>query len=192
MSTYNPTKYPEIIIDSQTNYQNATGTVHRLTVEEFKDIMHHTHKIGDHIGGNDVEISAGEVTKEEFEDLQQSVNQLQTLVQALQNSIIPPSEQSQSTNERLYTIENAMSQLSIRMTEIEASLGIENMSNTYNERITALENVIGNTESSETGVNLTIIQRIERLENDNANGGLILDYDLDTPGVQDISGNTIN
>ena len=36
MSTYNPTKYPEIIIDSQTNYQNATGTIHRLTVEEFK------------------------------------------------------------------------------------------------------------------------------------------------------------
>ena len=85
-----------------------------------------------------------------------------------------------------------MSQLSIRMTEIEASLGIENMSNTYNERITALENVIGNTESSEVGSNFTIIQRIERLENDNANGGLILDYDLDTPGVQDISGNTIN
>lgn len=68
-------KYPMISIDPQVNYPNASNNLKKPTVEEWQDLLHHTHKIteildsnGQFLGNENINIGTG-VSKEEYDAL---------------------------------------------------------------------------------------------------------------------------
>ena len=77
MSNINYTsKYPKIVIDSIHNSVNES-LAKRWTIEEFYDIMHHTHNIEDLVGSLE---NGGDYTeiKNTVAELIQTVNELKT------------------------------------------------------------------------------------------------------------------
>ena len=40
---YDSYRFPEVKIDKQANYPNAAGNIKKITVEEWNDMLHHTH-----------------------------------------------------------------------------------------------------------------------------------------------------
>ena len=74
---YGPT-FPTIQIDKQTNYPNAANNIKKITVEEWQDLLHHTHKLpdildkdGNFLGQNTS--ADGSVSIEAFNQLQETV-----------------------------------------------------------------------------------------------------------------------
>ena len=49
-AVYVKNKYPEIVIDKRENAVNGNNATIRLTVEDYVDLLHHTHKASDIIG----------------------------------------------------------------------------------------------------------------------------------------------
>lgn len=77
-------KYPRIIIDKRSNSPNDS-LQKKITIEEFYDLMHHTHKISDLI--ND----GGDISYEEIQSiilgLQQEIKELKAIIQTQQATI---------------------------------------------------------------------------------------------------------
>ena len=188
-NTYS-SSYPQIVIDEQVNYPNANTLIYKLTAEQFQDIMHHTHKISDLIGGDGAVISAGEVSKEDFNTLKSSVEQLKNTLQALQNSITEPTNIQDIIN-RISNIESAITVMDNKIDVLEENAGTSGGTsvNSLVDRVTALESYVGNTSASESTSSLN--DRVTALEN-NSDDGFIIDYNPDIPGTQDINGNTID
>ena len=47
MPNPNRSKYPEIIVDKDANMASGSLNTHHLTVEEYYDLLHHTHGFSD-------------------------------------------------------------------------------------------------------------------------------------------------
>jgi hypothetical protein len=62
MGLYSP-RFPKIQVDSFVNYPNAANNIIKITVEEWQDLLHHTHKVTDILDtegnfiGSDLDIS---------------------------------------------------------------------------------------------------------------------------------------
>lgn len=67
--------YSEILIEKSN--QSPISAVHQLTVEEYYDLMHHSHESF---------TSSDNVTREEFDQLKQQVTDLIAEVAALKNT----------------------------------------------------------------------------------------------------------
>lgn len=78
-------KYPKIITDESTNSPNQNMYV-RLTVEQYYDLLHHTHNASDIIGINN-EGSVEPTDSETIQELQSTVETLTETVTTLQNAI---------------------------------------------------------------------------------------------------------
>ena len=78
--------YSEILIDKSN--QSPISAVHQLTVEEYYDLMHHSHESSTS-SDNDTE---EKVTREEFDQLKQHVIDLIAEVAALKNTEEPQAE----------------------------------------------------------------------------------------------------
>lgn len=97
MISYNPSKFPAIVIDKTTNYPNGKGTKKSLTIEEYQDLMHHTHKVTDLVDadGNPVDPSTFNgggssttvITKKEYTELKETVETQKTTIQTMQTQI---------------------------------------------------------------------------------------------------------
>lgn len=185
-------KYPEIIIDKTTNSLNAEGLIYKMTAEQYQDILHHTHKIGDLIGGDGATISAGEVSADDFEALKTLVNTLSNKVTSLEteNGELKQKVQNLESSSGSGSASSAdIDAINGRLNTIENNIGIgeETGENTLANRVQTLETNVG-VESTGTQPSQTLTQRVQALE---SGSGLIIDFDLDTPGVQDQNGNTV-
>lgn len=86
-------KYSKIIIDQNPN--NSNNTMQRkLSIEEYCDLMHHTHKISDlinDIDDNDVESSNALLVIAELKSIiqtqQNTINELKETIDSLKNQI---------------------------------------------------------------------------------------------------------
>ena len=76
MSNKFTSKYPRIIFDKRENSVND-GLAKKLTVEEYYDLLHHTHDLSSLIGDGDVPIS----------DIMESINKLIVNVTRLEETI---------------------------------------------------------------------------------------------------------
>lgn len=106
-------KLPEIIISKEEDSINGGNLVYKLTLEEFNDLMHHTHKLEDLYdengilfppssplppseGGGDAEptppegnkpISAIQQLQDSIENLKSRIHELEDTVQLLSNTV---------------------------------------------------------------------------------------------------------
>lgn len=157
-------KFPLITIDNETNYQNASNGIRYITIEEYQDIMHHTHKVsdlvdadGNFIDGDSIPSGGGSssgISKADFDALTETVINLSTKVVNLESENV-------TLKNKVTTIEN------------------ENV--TLSGKVTTLENE-----------NAELKSQIQELSENVGNGDLSIgDWDVDQPGKQDAEGNTI-
>lgn len=88
--------YPKISIDEHVNYPNAQFNIKKITVEEWNDLLHHTHKQSEILDNNGEFIGqegAAVVSAEEVNELKEQVN---TLI-----------EQNRALASRITALENA-------------------------------------------------------------------------------------
>ena len=78
-------KYPKIVTDERSNSPNQNMYV-RLTVEEYYDLLHHTHNASDIIGINN-EGKVEPSNPAEIAELQSTIKTLTQTTQMLQNAI---------------------------------------------------------------------------------------------------------
>lgn len=87
-------KYPEIVIDNNPN-SGVSSMTFPITIEQFYDLMHHTHKVSDIImegGGGSIEEGVINEINNNINDLKQETQeQSQTIVQ-LNQTIIQQNE----------------------------------------------------------------------------------------------------
>lgn len=129
-------KYPEIIMDNNNNSPNGY-TKYNLTVEQYYDLLHHTHNSSDLVGGS------GEGGGS---NISQTVSDLVKKVEALQNTVNKQDEIIKSLN-----------------TTIQGQ----------NENIEQISKQIDDISGPDSGI-------VD-----------VGDWDVETPGIQDINGNTI-
>lgn len=126
--------YSEILIDKSN--QSPISAVHQLTVEEYYDLMHHSHE-SSASSDNDTE---EKVTKEEFDQLKQQVTDLiaevaaETVHQELRTSV---SEIEQNVSEVTHQLDTTVTMLTSSVNEVE---------NRVNSR---MDNIIANSSSTE-------------------------------------------
>ena len=86
--------YPRIVMDESVNYPNARFNIKRITVEEWNDLLHHTHKKseivnedGNFLGASEPldDSSVTEALIERVEELESQVTILLAKVAALEN-----------------------------------------------------------------------------------------------------------
>lgn len=69
-------KYNEIVMDKQENSPNSNMVV-TLTLEQYYDLLHHTHKISDIIGGTNEDGSpANPEVARQIEDINEKIEKL--------------------------------------------------------------------------------------------------------------------
>ena len=92
-------KYPKIIVDTNksTHFNNALN--HNITVEEFYDLMHHTHSLSDLIG-NSGEIVDGDIQVTVL-NLVSTVNELKQTIETQQSVITELTEKTKTQEETI-------------------------------------------------------------------------------------------
>lgn len=86
-----PSKYSEIIIDSEANVPNEQHMV--LTVEQYYDLMHHSHPINELEGSDQIAESDKDlklqvvVLSSKIDECNKTITALQTEVEALKTAI---------------------------------------------------------------------------------------------------------
>ena len=96
----NKYSYPKIIMDNNTNYPGANTNIRRITVEEWNDLLHHTHE------GIGSASSDETITKEQYDALKEEVDQLE--VDLINNGTgdAATTGSVESIGQRIVTIEN--------------------------------------------------------------------------------------
>lgn len=244
---YDYSKYPRVVMDTKENNPNSSNMIKHLTNEEWQDVLHHTHNIGDIIGGDGTTISAGEVSKEEFNALKaqlQSANQtiinMQTTIQQLQNENTALQDELDTLKDEVESstgttyddtelrnmistvqedtrqntasiadmridIQSVVSSVSLNTERIEAveqsssestskTETIEQNLSTVTSQVSTLEETVDTMSGGilENADNITALDnRVKALENSPSAEDLVVDYDAETPGIQDIEGNTV-
>jgi len=176
---YDSYKFPEVKFDKQANYPNAAGNIKKITVEEWNDILHHTHSVGTFVDNNgefvdpsqDGSGSGSGISLSEFNELKESVNNIKTTV------------------ETIHTVEEYDdTEIKSRLETLESKAHDEYDHTELINKIAALEEENTNLKSTLQ----SLVSRVTSLENNPSSDGLLIDYDLDTPGTQDADGNTID
>ena len=92
-------KYPKIIVDANksTHFNNALN--YNITIEEFYDLMHHTHSLSDLIGNSD-EIVDGDIQATVL-NLANVVNELKQTIEAQQGIITELKEKTKTQEETI-------------------------------------------------------------------------------------------
>jgi len=158
-------KFPEINMDNTTNYPSAAGIIKKITAEEWADMLHHTHKITEIVDANGNKLGSGAdgtITAYDDTEIKASISTLESKVQTLENNQSQPVEEYDDT-ELKGLIQTLQQQV--------ANLIEENT--TLKESVTTLQS------------------KVQTLENNSSasTDGLIIDYDIDKQGTQDIHGN---
>ena len=162
---YDTYKWPEVQTDPQINLPNAAGIIKKITAEEWADMKRHTHKISDILDSNGNELgsdASGNIVS--YDD-----TEIRNLISQLQNSINTLAQENNLLKQRVQALEQ-QSGSGGDTTEIE-------------NQISGLQNSVSN-----------LTSRVETLENSSSTSedGLLIDFDPDSPGTQDIHGNTVN
>lgn len=93
--------YPKISFDEKVNYPNAQFNIKKITVEEWNDLLHHTHRQAEILDNNGEFIGqegAAAVSAEEVNELKEQIN---TLI-----------EQNRALASRITALENAVNESS--------------------------------------------------------------------------------
>ena len=73
-------KYNKIVMDNQENSPNSNMVV-RLTLEQYYDLLHHTHKISDIIGGTNEDGSpANPQISKQIEEINKKIEEIKKKV----------------------------------------------------------------------------------------------------------------
>ena len=191
-------KYPLIKTDSNINNTNAYFNTKHLTVEEYMDLMHHTHSIGDLLGSNGEPlgedfnfdpsgISVG-VSKEEFDALKARVDEITGSSTDMS---------AYATKDDLTSVQSDVSGASDRIDEIERQLrdtppaaqqdvdDVITRVQTIEEAVTVIQSLTQTIEEQSTKIS-TMEDEIANLksavEDIAKNGGFeIGDWDITTP-----------
>ncbi len=120
-SVYSP-KFPKVQLDQKINYPNAASNIKKLTIEEWEDILHHTHQVdflvdeeGNFINPDALPGGSGgkvQVTKEEFDTLKSTVESQAELIS--------------SQSELITTLQNNITALEAKVDSLEPSGGGDN------------------------------------------------------------------
>lgn len=90
-SGYYGPKYPLIVIDDKnTNYPNAANNIKKITVEEWQDLLHHTHPLAEILDAEGIRLGdagSSDVSLEEFNNLKNTVEAQNSLITNLQAEI---------------------------------------------------------------------------------------------------------
>lgn len=115
-------KFPPIQMDGTVNYPNAQYNIKKITVEEYNDLLHHTHKLnelmdseGHFLTGDEVSVG---VSSSDF-------NALKARVESLEESGTGSSSGNYATQEALQTLQelvNVQSGLITTLTNKVAAL----------------------------------------------------------------------
>ena len=79
-------KYPEIVVDKNPNSIIADKMIKKLTVEEYYDIMHHTHTSSDITGGEEAGATITQM-QTKVEELNTLVTEMETVIQTQDEAI---------------------------------------------------------------------------------------------------------
>lgn len=84
-------KYPEIVIDNQSNSVNSNMTF-PITIEQFYDFMHHTHKASDLIfeggdGGGSISDAVVQQINTKISDMNDKIEDQQKVIEAQKKTI---------------------------------------------------------------------------------------------------------
>lgn len=84
-------KYPEIVIDNQSNSVNSNMTF-PITIEQFYDFMHHTHKASDLIfeggdGGGSISDAVVQQINTKISDMDDKIKEQQKVIEAQKKTI---------------------------------------------------------------------------------------------------------
>lgn len=112
----NNSKYPEIVIDRDTNLVNPNGFFN-LTFEQFYDLMHHTHAAEDIVGEADQQESLNSLT----EAVDRIAGELATAIQTLDtlnNSIQEAKDELATTQQELADTESRLTVAQNKLDEV--------------------------------------------------------------------------
>ena len=70
--------FPKVVLDTNINYPNAHFNIKRITVEEWNDILHHTHKASEILDddGNMPGSTIARITVEEYAEMKETIQTL--------------------------------------------------------------------------------------------------------------------
>ena len=102
MSNTYTSSYPTIIIDKRSNSVNES-LQKKITIEEYYDLMHHTHKMSSII--NDIDSEDGTGTS--FSEMQKTINELLTTVNELKTTIATQQNTIDELKETIQSIETS-------------------------------------------------------------------------------------
>ena len=99
MNNIHTSKYPEIVIDNQSNSVNSNMTF-PITIEQFYDFMHHTHKASDLIfeggdGGGSISDAVVQQINTKISDMNDKIEEQQKTIEAQKKTIADLDEKLQ-------------------------------------------------------------------------------------------------
>lgn len=99
MNNIHTSKYPEIVIDNQSNSVNSNMTF-PITIEQFYDFMHHTHKASDLIfeggdGGGSISDAVVQQINTKINDMNDKIEEQQKTIEAQKKTIADLDEKLQ-------------------------------------------------------------------------------------------------
>lgn len=94
-------KFPEIVIDRKFNSPNAQTA--NITVEQYYDLMHHTHKASDLLGG-DGSSQGGGISEED----KKTIQELKTKIEELTTTINEQQKLIETQNRAISSLEDSV------------------------------------------------------------------------------------
>lgn len=94
-------KYPAIVIDRNPNSALADKMIKKLTVEEYYDLVHHTH--------SSLDVSDGNLNND-------TINGMQTKIESLNQSISDMEDTIKAQNELIETLSTAIEEIKTAVT----------------------------------------------------------------------------
>ena len=121
-----PYNFPEVNLDTQTNYPSAAGIIKKITAEEWADMLHHTHKITEITDANGNKLGSGAggtITAYDDTEIRNLINNLQSQITTLSNNNSALQSQVETLTNENNTLKENVTTLQSKVTNLENNSG---------------------------------------------------------------------
>jgi methyl-accepting chemotaxis protein len=148
MPNPNRSKYPEIIVDKDANMASGSLNTHHLTVEEYYDLLHHTHGFSDLVDDEGTSINELVEIVDQFSGtvntLSNTVEELTEQLSQATTTIAELREQLSSTQSDISTVTHSVEDITGRVKTVEDKIAESYDVSDYDATTPEREDIDGN------------------------------------------------